>query len=49
MPHLLQSDKTQPNCQIVDDLPETLGILEEELALFEQHMLDILREMTQHG
>lgn len=49
MPHLLQSDKTEPNRQIVDDLPETLGILEEELTLFEQHMLDILREMTQHG
>lgn len=40
--------KTDRQFEIVDDLPETLPVVDGELELFEAHLFDILIEMTQH-
>jgi hypothetical protein len=48
----VSTTKTESNAQlqkVIDDWPEDVPITEVELELFEQHMLDILTAVTQHG
>lgn len=48
MPSNQKVSKTDRRFEIVDDLSETLPVLDGELELFEAHLFDILIEMTQH-
>lgn len=41
--------ETDASATVVDDLPDALTITEDELALYEAHLLDILTAMIQHG